>query len=127
MFGRLDYDRLFFRWKTAALFGIASALSLAAIVLRYTEINFSALSRPALVGLSLLGAAVAFGAFSLLVGMWFFWVKCDASPRWQRAVWFVILLFGFFYGAVLYYFVVYLPEVKKVLRTERSGVPRSRF
>jgi len=121
MFGRLDYDLLFFRWKTAALLGVATVLSLAAIVLRYTEINFNALSRPALVGMSLLGAAVAFGGFSLLVGMWFFWVKCDTSPKWQRAVWFVLLLFGFFYGAVLYYFVVYLPEVKRALSTERSG------
>jgi hypothetical protein len=122
MFGSVDYDRLFFRWKTAALFGVATALSLVAILLRYTEINFSGLSRPALVGLSLLGAAVAFGGFSLLVGMWFFWVKCDASPRWQRGVWFVILLFGFFYGAVLYYLVVYLPEVKKALSSKRRGI-----
>ncbi len=120
MFGSVNYDRLFFRWKTAALFGVATALSLVAIVLRYTEINFSGLSRPALVGLSLLGAAVAFGGLSLLVGMWFFWVKCDASPRWQRGVWFVILLFGFFYGAALYYFAVYLPEVKRALNSKRS-------
>ncbi len=121
MFDSVDYDRLFFRWKTATLFGVATALSLVAIVLRYTEINFSELSRPALVELSLLGAAVAAGGFSLLVGMWFFWVKCDASLRWQRRVWFVILLFGFFYGAVLYYLVVYLPEVKKALSSNRSG------
>lgn len=121
MLGSLDYDRLFFRWKTAAIFGVAAVLSFGAIVLRYTEINLSALSRPALVGLSLMGAAIAIGAFSLLGGMWFFWVKCDVSPRWQRVVWFFILLFGFFYGAVLYYFIVYLPEVRKVLTTEVGG------
>jgi hypothetical protein len=119
MFGSLDYDRLFLRWKTAALFGIAAALSLGAIVFRSTDIDFNALSHPTLVALSLLGAAVAIGGFSLLIGMWFFWVKCDASPRWQRVGWFFILLFGFFYGAVLYYFVVYVPKVRKALSTQR--------
>lgn len=75
MFGSVDYYRLSCRWKTAALFGVATALSLVAIVLRYTEINFSELSHPALVELSLLGAAAAAGGFSLLVGMWFFWLN----------------------------------------------------
>ena len=122
MFGSFDYDRLFLRWKTVVLFGIAAALSLGAIVLRFTDLDFSTLSHLAVVALSLLGAAVAIGGFSLLTGMWLFWVKCDASPRWQRSGWFFILLFGFFYGAVLYYLVVYVPKVKKALSNQRNGI-----
>ena len=121
MLGSLNYDRLFLRRKTAVLLGVAVVLCLGAIVLRFIDINFSTLSRSALVEFSLFGAAIAIGALSLLAGMWFFWVKCDVSPRWQRVVWFFILLFGFFYGAVLYYFIVYLPEVKKALTSEMGG------
>lgn len=121
MISRLNYNRFFFSWKMAVLFGVATGLSVVAIVLRYTEIDFDSLSHTALVGMSILGAAVALGVGTLLVGMWFFWVKCDASPKWQRAMWFVILLFGFFYGAVLYFFVAYLPEVTKALNAKRSG------
>jgi hypothetical protein len=79
------------------------------------------LSHPAFVGLSLLGSTVATGVALLIMGMWFFWVKCDPSSKRVRTVWFFILLLGLFYGAIFYYLAVYFPIVYKKLRDVKGA------
>jgi uncharacterized BrkB/YihY/UPF0761 family membrane protein len=59
------------------------------------------------------GAAIAVSAFFLWGGMWKYWIVCDSSSQLSRRVWFVVLIIGLWYGAVLYYLFVYLPDVQK--------------
>ena len=49
--------------------------------------------------------------FFLWLGMWRYWVRLDDSPRMAKRVWFVVLLFGFWWGSCLYYLCVYRPRV----------------
>lgn len=39
------------------------------------------------------------------------WMRLDKSKALRKRIWFVILLIGFEYGSVLYYFCVYRPQV----------------
>jgi hypothetical protein len=76
------------------------------------------------------------GMFFLLVGMWWYWAKLDASGKWAKRFWFVVLLFGFWFGAAAYYVCVYLPQIvrgdtARGVRTssefeESTGAKRSR-
>ncbi len=51
--------------------------------------------------------------FFLWFGMWRYWVRLDDSPRMAKRLWFVILLFGLWWGACLYYLSVYRPQVTR--------------
>lgn len=51
------------------------------------------------------------GMFFLLVGMWWYWAKLDASGKWAKRFWFAVLLFGLWFGAAAYYVCVYLPQI----------------
>lgn len=71
------------------------------------------------VGWGLLGIVGTLGTFFIWGGMWAYWTQCDMSrPRIKR-VWFLVLLVGFWYGAILYYLLKYLPNElgRKPVRT----------
>jgi hypothetical protein len=57
-----------------------------------------------------LGMFGTIGLFFLWLGMWWFWAKLDHSNVWIKRAWFLVLLFGFWYGSILYYFGGYLPQ-----------------
>jgi hypothetical protein len=59
------------------------------------------------------GALGAASIFFLWGGMWKYWINRDPSERIVRRIWFVVLLFGVWYGAVLYYLFVFLPKTKR--------------
>jgi hypothetical protein len=46
-------------------------------------------------------------------GMWRYWARIDHSRIWIKRCWFIVLLFGFWYGSVLYCYFVYLPQVRQ--------------
>jgi hypothetical protein len=46
-------------------------------------------------------------------GMWRYWARLDRSKTWVKRSWFVVLLFGFWYGSVFYCYFVYLPQVRE--------------
>jgi hypothetical protein len=110
----LDWPRILLTRRATALLGLAAALSVCALALIHSDVNpdtFSPLKRDAV---SIIGAAGVFGFFSLLICMGFFWLRCDTSSKPIRTLWFVLLLFGFFYGSqIAYYAIVYLPAVLK--------------
>ncbi len=59
----------------------------------------------------LLGIGVVVGAFSaffLWGGMWRHWKCGELPPFAMRRFWFIMLTVGLWYGAILYYFVIYL-------------------
>jgi hypothetical protein len=61
-----------------------------------------------------LGAIWAFGAISLWLGMWRFWVRLDKSSSGMKKFWFFLLFFGVWYGAAAYYFAIYRPQISRV-------------
>lgn len=58
--------------------------------------------------LGLAGVLAGLSVFFLWSGMWQYWIRRDPSSRLARRAWFVILLVGFWYGAVAYCLCVYL-------------------
>jgi hypothetical protein len=117
----LDVKRILVSRNAAVFLGASAALSVLALVLRYWNIDSARLTTGQLEALSWSGAAAAFGMASLLFGMWVFWVKCDTSSKATRRVWFFILLIGMPAGALPYYFVVYLPCIKRRLMDSQRG------
>jgi hypothetical protein len=66
--------------------------------------------------LATLGLVGPLAFFFLWVGMWRYWARIDDSSKTIKTLWFIILLFGLFYGSILYNFAVYRPQVRKRLR-----------
>jgi uncharacterized BrkB/YihY/UPF0761 family membrane protein len=61
----------------------------------------------------ILGVVGPLGLFFLWLGMWRYWVRLDDSKRWMKRVSFAVLLIGFWWGSVLYFFLVYLPRMTR--------------
>jgi len=71
-------------------------------------------AKMSLLGRIVLTAFCALGTCALLflwLGMWAYWVWLDDSKTFAKGSWFLILLFGFWYGSCLYCYFVYLPQV----------------
>lgn len=67
------------------------------------------------------GALCVFATPALLflfLGMWRYWMRVDDSGPVAKRVWFVVLLFGFWWASLLYYFLVYLPQVIRKRKNE---------
>ena len=60
------------------------------------------------------GILAAVSVFFLWGGMWQYWGKCDSSSLGARRTWFFALVFGLWYGAILYYLAVYLPNTLRL-------------
>ena len=61
------------------------------------------------------------GAFFIWSGMWRFWSRLDQSSRFARRVWFFMLLIGLWYGAVLYFVLVYMRSSRTSLAENRGN------
>ncbi|HEY2859762.1 MAG TPA: hypothetical protein VGJ21_15180 [Terracidiphilus sp.] len=112
---RWDWPRILFARSAPIVLGIAAALSILGIALIYFD--FSPTSPVGQMLIDIGAVPAAFGLFALWIPMGFFWLMCDRSPQWIRAIWFFLLLFGMVFGAIPYYLLVYLPAVRK----HRSG------
>jgi hypothetical protein len=62
-------------------------------------------------GGAVVGVLGPISLFFLWFGMWRYWMRLDSSTARTKRLWFVILLIGFWYGSMLYYFCVYRPQV----------------
>jgi hypothetical protein len=69
----------------------------------------------------ILGIAGGLGVFFLWEGMWRYWIRCDPSPRWARRIWFLVLIVGVWWGAVLYYLLVYLRKTPVIATPPSVG------
>ncbi len=111
-----EAERLLLNRKAAVILGVAAVLSVCAVIIRFSNFNFAAMSHAELERISWLGALGAIGVLCLLAGMLLFWLKCDASSKLSRTVWFVLLLVGMGFGTpIAYYTIVYLPAVRNKL------------
>ena len=101
--------------RAAVLFGFFLAVIVGMTAALY---NSERIPQAGVLGTSLWavgGVLAGLGIFFLWGGMWRYWIDCDPSSRAARRFWFLVLLLGIWYGAVLYYALVYLPN------TRRSG------
>jgi hypothetical protein len=69
------------------------------------------------------GVLSGLGAFFIWSGMWRFWSRLDQSSRFARRVWFFMLLIGLWYGAVLYFVLVYMRSPRTSFAEHRGDAP----
>ena len=67
---------------------------------------------------TLLGTLGTFALFFLWLGMWWYWVRLDESKKYLKRFWFLILLFGFWFGSCIYCYFVYLPQMFRLNRMQ---------
>jgi len=53
------------------------------------------------------GVYTGIGAMLLWIAMWIYWARVERSSGGNRAGWFLALLFGMYYGALIYTFCVW--------------------
>jgi hypothetical protein len=100
--------------SASTLFAICSLLTLVVTFILYIGIpSASALSTPSIVLIGVAGFAGPFAMFFLWGGMLRFWMQGEPSSRGVRKFWFLLLILGFCYGAVLYYVFVYLSSSRR--------------
>jgi hypothetical protein len=100
--------RIFAYAAIAAMFGCI--LALAANLMPETEIDKISKSPP----LEIIGVFLAFvmipSVLWLWLGMGWYWLRLDSSPRRSKTLWFLALLLLNWIGAIAYYFAVYRKE-----------------
>jgi hypothetical protein len=94
-----------------ALFLISAILTVALTVLMRSKIDPAKTVFWIRLPLTLVAMVGTPALFFLWFGMWFYWARLDKAAVWVKRVWFVILLFGLWYGSILYCLLVYLPQV----------------
>jgi hypothetical protein len=105
------WDRVSASWlmsrNAARLFGASAMVLTVATILLLSDVQQGSGPLSSLFW-AIVGVSASLGAFFLWTGMLRFWRLWDTSSRAARRVWFVVLLIGVFYGAILYYALVYL-------------------
>ena len=122
MFSRL-WDRIGDRWLVSryasGMFAVAAIL----IVLVTALLTFNIAQDTGLWSdafWAIAGVLSGLGAFFIWSGMWRFWSRFDQSSRFARRIWFFVLLIGFWYGAVLYFAIVYIRSSRTRFAENRS-------
>jgi membrane protease YdiL (CAAX protease family) len=111
--GSFIWNRISDEWLTSkaatGLFAASSGIILIVtpIWFGYLEVPNSNLLENLFLGFS--GVAGALSIFFLWGGMWRYWIRLDLSRRSAKRLSFCTLLFGIWYGAILYYLFVYFP------------------
>ena len=68
---------------------------------------------------TVIGMLAAYGSVLIWLGMWSYWARFDCANRRIKGVWLLVLLFGFFFGSVLYFFFVYIPQVTQQMKAKQ--------
>lgn len=118
MFFQRTWGRVSYEWlvsKTASrLFGAASALTVATTPLQLgLEPPRSSLTSSINLLFTIFGVAGALSIVFLWGGMWRHWLLSNSPSRATKRIWFCVLLFGIWWGAVLYYLMAYLRHAEK--------------
>lgn len=101
--------------KTAQiLFAVSAAIIISVTIAVFEFDLFSQTSQNLLhrMFLGCVGVLAPAGGFLLWDGMRQFWLRCDRSSKTSRRISFWLMLIGLWYGALLYYFIVYLPHTR---------------
>jgi hypothetical protein len=76
--------------------------------------SVKAMPLPLLLILCLWGAYAAFGGITLYCLMWVYWIAVERSSVAGRIAWFLVLLLGLHYGALLYALVVWKKDMERM-------------
>lgn len=107
IFKRISDDWLVSK-LAAVLFSASSLLIIAVTLIWFGYVKIPATAVWGNVLLGILGVFGTLSVFFLWAGMWRYWMRIDASTRGSKRLWFCVLLLGFWYGAILYFFFKYL-------------------
>ena len=100
--------------KASVLFAVSSLLTLLLTAVLFIGIpSPSTLSTVSVVLFGVAGFVCPFAMFFLWGGMLRYWTRGEPSNRTARRVWFIVLILGLCYGAILYYLFVYMPTVRR--------------
>jgi hypothetical protein len=97
--------------RAAKLFFAATLLALALFPVFQGWIDFARMSLWMRISLTMFYMLATCALLFLWLGMWTYWVRLDESKTYSKRLWFLILLFGFWYGSCVYCYFVYLPQV----------------
>ncbi len=111
IWGRLT-DEWFATSRAFLLFFVCSILTLALVPVFLGRISGREASRWLELFWGTIGVLGAPATLFLWIGMWRYWARLDRSSRWAKRLWFTVLLIGFWYGSVLYCYLVYLPQIR---------------
>jgi phosphotransferase system glucose/maltose/N-acetylglucosamine-specific IIC component len=106
------WSRAFFALAAVLIcLGTAASLEGERLIRRY--------GAPAHSLLDLVGVSAAFGVAYLCLGMWFYWSNFDKHSKLTKTLWLLIFLIGIWYGAILYFLVVFLPGYSQIKAQEK--------
>ncbi len=110
-------DRIASR-PTAKLFGFAAISVIFVLPVLLGYVNLTKLpfwQRFPWATLTVLGPI---GSIFIWFGMWRYWVRVDDSGVWIKRLSFLVLLVGFWYGAIVYFLCVYIPQRSRMGKIE---------
>lgn len=108
--------------KASALFAVSALLTLVLTSVLYVGIpSPSTLSTTSMVLYGAVGFICPLAMFFLWLGMLRFWTRGEPSNRIARRAWFIVLILGLWYGAILYYAFVYMPLVRRKRKAHLEG------
>lgn len=100
-------------------FFLLSALCVLGVTIEYfLKIDTSKMSFWRRLPFGLTGIVEPFGLIFIWLGMWRYWVRLDDSNVWIKRGSFLLLLIGFWWGSVVYYFSVYLPQMARLRKVQ---------
>jgi hypothetical protein len=108
----------------SALFAACCVLIAVMTAVLYRDDQLQDIGSIASVLLGVGGMACSVGIFFLWGGMWRYWMTGKPSNRAARRLWFLLLIVGVWYGAILYYVFVYLPASRRMSRECAGGLAR---
>jgi len=80
-----------------------------------TNVNvLDVLPRPLMAVLDICGAYAGIGAVCLYMTMWIYWIAVERSSALARIGWFLALLFGLHYGALIYAIIIWRKGLTQV-------------
>jgi hypothetical protein len=96
--------------SASALFAMAGFVIVGMTVVIFANIQSATLDPVSNAALGVGGVLAGLGVLFLWGGMWRYWIRCDSSTVAARRFWFLVLVAGLWYGAILYYAIIYLPN-----------------
>jgi hypothetical protein len=121
----MGYRRVAHRQMARGLFAASALIIVAMTVIMFdSSITFEGEGLLVKILAGIFGILAPAGLFLLWDGMRQYWLRCDQSSNAMHKASFWLMLFGLWYGALVYYALVYLPrtlrEGRKTSQTEAS-------
>jgi hypothetical protein len=126
--GSFIWRRISHEWlvskAASAWFAISSAMIAVMTIVLFSNVQIRDISFVSRFSWGIAGVLTAVSIFFLWGGMWRYWITSDSSGRIGRRLWFVVLLAGIWYGAIIYYILVFLPTTREGARKHMRSMAK---